>query len=112
MPQLNIRIRAGSDETKTQQIFNQVASAILAGKVGPGESISSERALAERIGVSRNIVRNAYRRLEAEGLVETVSTAGRRVRASKKKRASNPAGGVAREDSLAARKQGAKGRTR
>jgi GntR family transcriptional repressor for pyruvate dehydrogenase complex len=110
MPQLNIRIRAGSDETKTQQIFNQVASAILAGKVEPGESISSERALAERLGVSRNIVRNAYRRLEEEGLVETVSTAGRRVRASKKKRASNPVGGVKREDSLAARKQSAKGR--
>ena len=109
MAQLNIRIRAGSDETKTQQIFNQIASAILAGKVEPGESISSERALAERLGVSRNIVRNAYRRLEEQGLVETVSTAGRRVRASKKKRA-NPTGGVAREDSLAARKQGAKGR--
>src|SRR4051794_6594298 len=44
MPQLNIRIRAGSDDTKTQQIFNQIASAILAGKVEPGESISSERA--------------------------------------------------------------------
>ncbi|MFL6286688.1 MAG: winged helix-turn-helix domain-containing protein [Pyrinomonadaceae bacterium] len=110
MPQLNIRIRAGSDDTKTQQIFNQIASAILAGKVEPGESISSERAMAERLGVSRNIVRNAYRRLEEQGLVETVSTAGRRVRASKKKRASNPSGGVERKDSLAARKQGARGR--
>jgi GntR family transcriptional repressor for pyruvate dehydrogenase complex len=112
MPQLNIRIRSGSDDTKTQQIFNQIASAILAGKVEPGESISSERAMAERLGVSRNIVRNAYRRLEEQGLVETVSTAGRRVRAPKKRRASNPAGGVEREDSLAARRQGAKGRTK
>jgi DNA-binding FadR family transcriptional regulator len=108
---LNIRIRAGSDDTKTQQIFNQIASAILAGKVDPGDSITSERALAERLGVSRNIVRNAYRRLEEHGLVETVSTSGRRVRASKKKRA-NPAGGVKRQDSLAARKQAAKGRSR
>jgi len=107
MPDLNIRIRAGSDETKTQQIFNQIASAILAGKVDPGESITSERALAERLGVSRNIVRNAYRRLEEHGLVETVSTSGRRVRASKKGRTTNPAGGVKREDSLAARKAGA-----
>jgi hypothetical protein len=32
------------------------------------------------------------------------------VRAPKKRRASNPAGGVEREDSLAARRQGAKGR--
>lgn len=112
MPDLNIRIRAGSDETKTQQIFNQIASAILAGKVEPGASITSERALAERLGVSRNIVRNAYRRLEEHGLVETVSTAGRRVRATKKRRTANHAGGVEREDSLAARKAGSKGRTR
>ena len=112
MPDLNIRIRAGSDETKTQQIFNQIASAILAGKVDPGDSITSERALAERLGVSRNIVRNAYRRLEEHGLVETVSTAGRRVRASKKKRTANHAAGVEREDSIAARRQGARGRTK
>lgn len=109
---LNIRIRARSDETKTQQIFNQIASAILAGKVEPGDSITSERSLAERLGVSRNIVRNAYRRLEEQGLVETVSTSGRRVRASKKRRGANPAGGVKRQDSLAARKQTAKGRSK
>ena len=102
MPDLNIRIRAGSDETKTQQIFNQVASAILAGKLGPGDAITSERALAEQLGVSRNIVRNALRRLEDHGLVEAVSTAGRRVRASKKRRATAEAG-VARRDRLAAR---------
>jgi DNA-binding FadR family transcriptional regulator len=109
MPDLNIRIRAGSDETKTQQIFNQIASAILAGKVDPGDSITSERALAERLGVSRNIVRNAYRRLEEHGLVETVSTSGRRVRAAKKKRTANASAGVERTDSLAARRQPARG---
>lgn len=112
MPELNIRIRAGSDETKTQQIFNQIASAILAGKVDPGESITSERALAERLGVSRNIVRNAYRRLEEHGLVETVSTSGRRVRASKKRRPANHSAGIEREDSLAARRQGIRGRVK
>ena len=111
MPDLNIRIRVGSDETKTQQIFNQIASAILAGKVDPGESITSERALAERLGVSRNIVRNAYRRLEEHGLVEAVSTAGRRVRASKRRRASGAAG-VVRRDSLAARANGRKAKAR
>ncbi|HEV7892921.1 MAG TPA: winged helix-turn-helix domain-containing protein [Pyrinomonadaceae bacterium] len=112
MADLNIRIRSGSDETKTQQIFNQIASAILAGKVDPGESITSERALAERLGVSRNIVRNAYRRLEEHGLVETVSTAGRRVRAPKKRRTANHAAGVERGDSLAARRLGSKGRSK
>ena len=78
MPELNIRVRAGSDETKTQQIFNQIASAILAGKFTRGDAITSERALAEQLGVSRNIVRNAYQRLEEHGLIETFSTSGRR----------------------------------
>src|ERR671926_1804578 len=95
MADLNIRIRAGSDETKTQQIFNQIASAILAGKVDPGESITSERALAERLGVSRNIVRNAYRRLEEHGLVETFCTSGRRVRGAKKSRTAAGQAGIA-----------------
>ena len=101
MPDLNIRIRAGSDETKTQQIFNQIASAILSGKFTRGDVITSERALAEQLGVSRNIVRNAYRRLEDEGLVETVSTSGRRVRAARKSRSAAGTAGVTHEDRLA-----------
>ena len=103
MPDLNIRIRAGSDETKTQQIFNQIASAILAGKFTRGDTITSERALAERLGVSRNIVRNAYRRLEEHGLIETISTSGRRVRSPKKNRSAGGTAGVSRQDSLAMR---------
>jgi GntR family transcriptional repressor for pyruvate dehydrogenase complex len=109
MPDLNIRIRAGSDETKTQQIFNQIASAILAGKFSPGDPLTSERALAEQLGVSRNIVRNAFRRLEEQGLVEAVSTAGRRVRAQRKRRATGTAG-VARRDRLAMRGESKKGK--
>jgi DNA-binding FadR family transcriptional regulator len=98
MPDLNIRIRAGSDETKTQQIFNQIASAILAGKFTRGDTITSERALAEQLGVSRNIVRNAYRRLEEHGLIETFSTSGRRVRGAKKSRTAAGQAGVSSRD--------------
>lgn len=87
MPDLKIRIRMDGSETKTAQIFNQIESAIHAGRLSPGASITSERALAGQLGVSRNIVRNAYRRLEEHGLVETVSTSGRRVRAAKKRAA-------------------------
>ena len=98
MPDLDIRIRAGSDETKTQQIFNQIASAILAGKFTRGDTITSERALAEQLGVSRNIVRNAYQRLEEQGLIETFSTSGRRVRGAKKSRTAAGQAGVASRD--------------
>ncbi|HZI17640.1 MAG TPA: winged helix-turn-helix domain-containing protein [Pyrinomonadaceae bacterium] len=100
MPNPNIRINPRSGETKTAQIFNQLASAILAGKFSAGDLITSERELAERLGVSRNIVRNAYRRLEEAGLIETSSTSNRRVRASGEQRAHGVAG-VDREDSLA-----------
>jgi|GEM_PF-1439536 len=101
MSNLNIRISQRSGETKTAQIFNQVASAILAGKFSPGDSITSERELAERLGVSRNIVRNAYRRLEEAGLIETSSTSNRRVRGPAKGRPPGVAG-VDRQDRLAA----------
>jgi DNA-binding FadR family transcriptional regulator len=109
MSDLHIRIRVGSDETKTQQIFNQIASAILAGKLGPGDAVTSERALALQLGVSRNIVRNALRRLEEHGLVEAVSTSGRRVLASKKRHGTGTAG-VVRRDRLAARGNNRKAR--
>ncbi|MFL6335694.1 MAG: winged helix-turn-helix domain-containing protein [Pyrinomonadaceae bacterium] len=103
MPDLNVRIRPGSDETKTQQIFNQIASAILAGKFTRGDAITSERALAEQLGVSRNIVRNAYRRLEEHGLIETFSTSGRRVRGAKKSRTAAGQAGVTSRDRRAVR---------
>jgi DNA-binding transcriptional regulator YhcF (GntR family) len=108
MPNPNIRINRRSVETKTAQIFNQLASAILAGKFSAGDLITSEREMAERLGVSRNIVRNAYRRLEEAGLIETASTSNRRVRAAHEQRAPGVAG-VDREDSLASRRGGGAG---
>jgi DNA-binding FadR family transcriptional regulator len=109
MPNPNIRINRRSGETKTAQIFNQLASAILAGKFSAGDSITSERELAERLGVSRNIVRNAYRRLEEAGLIETSSTSNRRVRATGEQRAPGVAG-VDREDRIASPAAGRQGR--
>ena len=103
MPELDIRIMAGTDETKTAQIFNQIASAVLAGKFNGGDALPSERALAEQLGVSRNIVRNAYRRLEEEGLVETAGTAGRRVRVRRGARRATGGAHVESEDRAASR---------
>jgi len=103
MPDLNIRIKPGADETKTAQIFNQIASAILAGKFNAGDPLVSERALAEQLGVSRNIVRNAYRRLEDEGLVETAGTSARRVRVKRSARRATGGAHVESEDRAASR---------
>jgi DNA-binding FadR family transcriptional regulator len=106
MPDLSIRIRAGTEETKTAQIYNQIASAILAGKFNSGDPITSERALAEQLGVSRNIVRNAYRRLEEAGLVETAGTAGRRVRVRRGARRATGGAHVESADRRAAARRG------
>ena len=86
MQQFEVRLSKRTGATKTSQIYEQIAGAIEAGRLGAGDALTSERALAERLGVSRNIVRNAYRRLEERGLVETVSTAGRRVSRGKARR--------------------------
>ena len=48
---------------------------ILAGRLAPGERLVEDR-LAERLGVSRNPVREAIRVLEAEGFVETAARRG------------------------------------
>ena len=98
MPEFEIRLSKRKGETKTAQIFNQIAGAIQTGRLGAGDALTSERALAERLGVSRNIVRNAYRRLEEHGLVETFSTSGRRVRGAKRSRTAGGQAGVASSD--------------
>lgn len=43
---------------------------ILSGKLGPGELLPGEHALAEQLGVTRPTIREAMRTLESNGLVE------------------------------------------
>ncbi len=61
----------------TDHVLDQIRSAILAGRLPAGETLRQED-LAERLGVSRMPVREAIRRLHAEGLVEVLPS--RRVR--------------------------------
>src|SRR5690242_16653848 len=53
----------------TQLVVDQIRDLIVTGKLALGEQLS-ENALAERLGVSRTPVREAFLRLEAERLVE------------------------------------------
>jgi len=53
-----------------QEVFEQIATDVLSGEMQPGESLPSERRLAEVFGVSRPAVREALKRLSAAGLVE------------------------------------------
>jgi GntR family transcriptional repressor for pyruvate dehydrogenase complex len=53
-----------------EHVFEQIVSDVLSGEMQPGQSLPSERRLAEVLGVSRPAVREALKRLTAAGLVE------------------------------------------
>lgn len=53
-----------------EDVFEQIVTEVLNGEMAPGESLPSERRLAEALGVSRPAVREAIKRLTAAGLVE------------------------------------------
>lgn len=55
--------------------YQAIRDAILAGEIQPGERVNEED-LARRPGVSRAPIRDALGRLEAEGLVRTLSRVG------------------------------------
>ncbi|WP_100524765.1 FadR/GntR family transcriptional regulator [Mycobacteroides abscessus] len=52
------------------EIFSQLAAQVLTGDRIPGDTLPSERALAEALGVSRAAVREALGRLERSGLIQ------------------------------------------
>jgi len=52
------------------QIFRQLRSAVLEGRLKPGDALPPTRELARRLEVSRNTVAIAYERLVAEGFVD------------------------------------------
>lgn len=51
------------------QIYAQLRAAVLEGRLRKGERLPATRQLAERLGVSRNTVSDAYDRLLAEGFL-------------------------------------------
>lgn len=53
-----------------EDVFEQILAEVLSGEMAPGESLPSERRLAEVLGVSRPAVREALKRVAAAGLVE------------------------------------------
>jgi DNA-binding GntR family transcriptional regulator len=62
-----------------RQVEDQLRRAIVQGRFPPGEHLS-DRVLTDRFQVSRSVVREAIRQLEAEGLVETFPYRGSFVR--------------------------------
>lgn len=59
-----------SRTSASDEVYDQLVASIVEGEVDPGEAMPSERALAEGLGVSRPVVREALKRLAHAGLVQ------------------------------------------
>lgn len=67
-----------SFKSVSEMVTDNLRNAILSGQLAGGELLR-QQALAQRYGVSEVVVREAFRRLEAEGFVETQRRKGARV---------------------------------
>ncbi len=56
--------------TITQKIIDQIRTAILAGKLKPGDILPHEKELTEQFGVSKQTLRESLRALEHMGLID------------------------------------------
>jgi GntR family transcriptional repressor for pyruvate dehydrogenase complex len=56
--------------TLTQEAFDQLVAFLEEGSLRPGDALPSQQDLANQLGVSRPVLREAMQRLEAAGLVE------------------------------------------
>lgn len=77
-PQTSSDVDKGGDARALDVAYEAIKSAIIMGEFAPREHLG-ETAVASRFGVSRTPVREAFRRLEAEGLLDIVPHLGVRV---------------------------------
>jgi DNA-binding GntR family transcriptional regulator len=73
------RPRANAEMSKKELIIQQLRAEIVSGQIAPGEKLSEAR-LAERFGVSRMPVRDAFKELENAGFVTIEERRGTFVR--------------------------------
>ncbi len=78
MYNLNMESEPDSDLPLRELVFNTIKSAILSGKISPGERLL-ENHIAEKLGVSRTPVREALRMLQTENLVRLIPRKGAQV---------------------------------
>lgn len=64
----------------SEQVFGDLLEALLSGRYAPGERLPTQRALAADLGVTMSSLREALKRLEQMGLVESRQGDGMRVR--------------------------------
>ncbi len=72
-------LRAIQNRSLADQVFEQLASEIMAERYVPGSSLPAERTLAEVFGVNRHVVREGLKRLEQIGLVKISQGGGTQI---------------------------------
>ncbi len=65
-----------SKKSLTRQLYEQMQQRILSGVLTEGYKLLSTRAMANELGVSRNVVLEAYDQLTAEGYIESRTGSG------------------------------------
>jgi len=76
-PEAVVSFRKVSRYRLYQDVVGQLVEHIRSGRILPGERFPSERELERQMGVSRGILREAFRVLEAGGIVESQPGGGR-----------------------------------
>ena len=66
---LSIELTRADSRPLCEQLRERIAAEIRTGRIRPGERLPSTRRVAEDLGVNRQTVVEAYRRLESDGLV-------------------------------------------
>ena len=75
-------ITLGPHASRQQQVYRALREAILRGRLPAGFRLPGSRALARKLGVSRNTVLFAYEELIADGLLAGRIGSGTRIEAS------------------------------
>ncbi|WP_096155325.1 MULTISPECIES: MocR-like pyridoxine biosynthesis transcription factor PdxR [Bacillus] len=63
-------IHRSSEKTLTEQVYEKISQKILDNSLKENEKIPSSRELASSLGISRNVILEAYHQLEAEGYIQ------------------------------------------
>ncbi|TRX72642.1 FadR/GntR family transcriptional regulator [Carboxylicivirga sp. M1479] len=63
-------------ETPVDKIIRQIRGLIIGGYLKPGDKLPSERKLSEKLGVGRTYIRDAIKKLEFLGILNTLPQSG------------------------------------
>ena len=72
-PELNLQV---TRERLFEQVVQQLEAVIIDGGLQPGDRLPSERQLADSLGVSRTVIREAAKSLEQKGLLRVLTGSG------------------------------------